>query len=75
MTANLYLAVMVTVCIITPIVSLVYHSVKSYKDLVKNIRAAEIAIIDQLKERSPGDTLDWVVDVVMAELESALRAK
>ena len=73
MTANLYLAISVSVCVITLITSLVYNSVKSYRKLVKDIRIVEIVIIDRLKKELSGDTLDSVVDIVTTALESVLR--
>lgn len=73
MTAGFYLATMVVLCVIAMIASLVYHLINSYRKLVRNIRMAEITIIDRLETRLSGDTLDSVVDVVTTELELALR--
>lgn len=75
MTAGFYLATMVILCVIAMIASLVYHLINSHKKLVRNIRMAEITIIDRLETRLSGDTLDSVVDVVTTELELALRSE
>lgn len=73
MTAKFYLTVMLIVCFGTPIASIVYHSVRVCQKLVRNIRQAEINIIEILEEKLPGDLLDSVVDVVTEQIEEALK--
>lgn len=75
MTAGFYLATMVVLCVIAIIASLVYHLINSYRELVRNIRMAEITIVDRLETRLSGDTLDSVVDIVTTELELALHSE
>lgn len=66
---------MVVLGVIAMIASLVYHLINPYRKLVRNIRMAEIAIIDRLETRLSGDILDSVVDIVTNELELALRSE
>ncbi len=75
MTSDLYLALVVAGMSIVSAASVVFHTVKKYRDLAKNIYAAETTIIDTLKKKLPNDMSNWIANVITDELESALHSK
>lgn len=75
MSVSFYLCVVIIVCTGTMTISAVCASVEHRRKLVRNIRMAELRIIDKLETQLQSNILDSVVDIITTELESAIRSE